>query len=58
MKKNSKSKNRRPQASKRKREIDAIGRAEVDRARSNAGGPHRLATTYNRKPKHRNREEY
>lgn len=53
-----KNKRQRPQASKRQREIDAIGRAEVDRARSNAAGPHRMKTTYTRKPKHRNREEY
>jgi len=43
-------KNKRPQAPKSK--IDAIGRAEVDRARSNAAGPHRLKTTYTRKTKH------
>lgn len=32
---------------------DARVRAEIDRARSNAGGPHRLATQYTRKQKHR-----
>jgi hypothetical protein len=36
--------------------IDAIGRAEVERARSNAGQPHRLKTTYTRKTKHKGRE--
>jgi hypothetical protein len=46
-------KNKRPQASKRQRSIDAIGRAEVDRARSNAAGPHRTKTTYTRKTKHK-----
>lgn len=56
MKRNARNKNRRPQASKR--QIDAIGRAEIDRARSNAGGPHKSKTAYTRKPKHRNREEY
>lgn len=48
-----KNKNRRPQTPKSK--IDAIGRAEVDRARSNAGGPHKLATDYRRRPKHKGR---
>ena len=48
------SKNKRPQAPKRK--IDSIGRAEVDRARSNAAGPHRKATDYRRRPKHRARQ--
>lgn len=52
-----KNKNRRPQTSKRQREIDAIGRAEVDRARSSAGSPHRKMTDYRRKPKHVNRHE-
>ena len=42
--------NKRPQAKKDK--LDARTRAEVDRARSNAGGPHKLATDYRRKPKH------
>lgn len=41
---------KRPQAQKTK--IDAIGRAEVDRARSNAAGPHKNPKAYNRKPKH------
>lgn len=41
---------KRPQAPKTK--IDNIGRAEVERARSNAAGPHRKATDYRRKPKH------
>lgn len=45
------SKRKRPQKPKSK--IDVIGRAEVDRARSNAAGPHRLATTYTRKQKHK-----
>ena len=45
-----KNKNRREQTPKSK--IDAIGRAEVDRARSNAAGPHRKVTDYRRKPKH------
>jgi hypothetical protein len=48
--------NRRDQASKRKRAIDTIGQAEVDRARSNAAGPHRLKTTYTRKTKHKGRD--
>lgn len=48
--------NRRPQTPKSK--IDAIGRAEVERARSNAGGPHKLATDYRRKPKHPKRQEW
>lgn len=44
--------NRRPQTTK-----DPLNnriRAEVDRSRSNAAGPHRLATDYQRKPKHFN----
>lgn len=45
-----KSKRKRPQASKST--LDSRIRAEVDRARSNAGQPHRLKTTYTRKPKH------
>lgn len=43
--------NRTPQASKDR--LDARTRAEVDRARSNAGQPHRLKTTYTRKTKHK-----
>lgn len=42
----------RPQASKRDRSIDAIGRAEVERARSSAGSPHRPKTQYRRKGKY------
>ena len=47
---------KRPQA--QKNSLDKRIRAEVDRARSNAAGPHKLATNYNRKPKHRNRQEW
>lgn len=43
-------KTKRPQAPKR--QIDNIGMAEVERARSNAAGPHRKMTDYRRKPKH------
>lgn len=49
-------KNKRPQTPKSK--IDAIGRAEVERARSNAGQPHRLKTTYDRKEKHKGKREW
>jgi len=42
--------NTRPQAPKPT--LDKRMRAEVDRARSNAAGPHRKATDYRRKPKH------
>lgn len=42
--------NKRPQA--KKDNLDKRIRAEVDRARSNAAGPHRAATDYRRKPKH------
>lgn len=42
--------NKRPQSPKSK--IDALGRAEVERARSNAAGPHRPKTDYRRKPKY------
>lgn len=45
--------NRRAQAPKRT--IDAIGIAEVERARSNAAGPHRRQVDYRRKPKHAGR---
>lgn len=46
-------KNRRAQTPKAsKRTIDKIGQAEIDRAGSNAAGPHRLKTDYRRKPKH------
>ena len=37
---------------KPKDRLDARTRAEIDRARSNAGGPHRPKTDYRRKPKH------
>ena len=53
MKKNT---NRRDQTPKSK--IDAIGRAEVDRARSNAAGPHVSKATYTRKTKHKGRGEW
>lgn len=43
-------KNKRTQA--KKDNLDKRIRAEVDRARSNAAGPHRPATDYRRKPKH------
>jgi hypothetical protein len=49
-------KNRRPQTPKPT--LDKRIRAEVDRARSNAGGPHRLATTYTRKAKHKGRQDW
>ncbi len=52
----SKNKNRRPQTSKS--ELPKRIRAEVERARSNAAGPIPSKAVYNRKPKHRNREEY
>ena len=42
--------NRRDQTPKDK--LNSRIRAEVDRARSNAGQPHKLATDYRRKPKH------
>ena len=38
--------------------LDVRIRAEVDRARSNAGGPHRLATRYNRKDKHKGKRDW
>lgn len=41
---------RKPQA--QKGGLDKRIRAEVDRARSNAAGPHKRATDYRRKPKH------
>lgn len=44
-------KNQRPQTAKST--LDRRIRAEVDRARSNAGQPHRLKTTYTRKTKHK-----
>lgn len=44
-------KNKRPQTPKDS--LNARARAEVDRARSNAGQPHRLKTTYTRKSKHK-----
>lgn len=47
MKKNT---NRRAQTSKDT--LDRRFRAEVDRSKSNAAGPHKLATDYRRKPKH------
>lgn len=40
----------RPQA--KKDTLNNRIRAEVDRSRSNAAGPHRKATDYRRKPKH------
>lgn len=42
--------NRRPQTTKDT--LDRRFRAEVDRARSNAAGPHPRAVDYKRKPKH------
>lgn len=53
MKKNT---NRRQQT--QKDTLDKRIRAEVDRSRSNAAGPHRLKTTYTRKDKHPNRREW
>lgn len=43
-------KNKRPQA--KKDTLNSRARAQVDRSRSNAAGPHKLATDYKRKPKH------
>lgn len=43
-------KNKRPQTPKDT--LNVRIRAEVDRARSNAGGPHKPKTDYRRKPKH------
>lgn len=43
-------KNKKPQAPKDR--LNSRTRAEIDRARSNAGMPHRKATDYRRKPKH------
>lgn len=51
-----KNNNKRPQAPKDR--LNSRIRAEVDRARSNAGGPHKLATDYRRKPKHPKRQEW
>ena len=48
--------NRRSQ--KQKDTLDKRIRAEVDRARSNAAGPHRKATNYTRKTKHKGRQEW
>jgi hypothetical protein len=47
-------KNKRDQTPKDR--LNSRTRAEVDRARSNAGQPHRLKTTYSRKTKHKGRE--
>lgn len=47
-------KNKRPQTPKPT--LNARIQAEVDRARSNAGAPHRLKTTYTRKTKHKGRD--
>lgn len=49
-------KNKRPQANKDT--LDKRIRAEVDRARSNAGQPHKLATTYSRKDKHKGKRDW
>lgn len=46
--------NRRPQTTKDT--LDKRFRAEVDRARSNAAGPHPSKAKYTRKAKHKNRE--
>ena len=47
---------KRPQA--QKSTIDRIGRAEVERARSNAAGPHRNPKHYSRKSKHKGRNPW
>jgi hypothetical protein len=47
----SKNKNRR-RAQAQKRVIDKVGHAEVERARSNAAGPHRPKKAYVRKSKY------
>ena len=38
--------------------LDKRFRAEVDRSRSNAAGPHRLKTTYSRKDKHKGKRDW
>jgi len=43
-------KNKRPQTPKDT--LNNRARAQVDRSKSNAAGPHKLATDYQRKPKH------
>lgn len=43
-------KNRRTQT--QKDTLDRRFRAEIDRAKSNAAGPHKRANDYQRKPKH------
>lgn len=43
---------------KPKDKLNSRTRAVVDRAGSNAGQPHRLKTDYNRKPKHKNRQDW
>lgn len=53
MKKNT---NRRPQTNKDT--LDKRFRAEVDRAHSNAAGPHPSAAKYNRKDKHKGKRDW
>lgn len=48
--------NRRPQT--KKDTLDRRIRAEVDRARSNAAGPHKRASDYSRKTKHKGRQDW
>lgn len=55
MKKN-KATNRRNQTPKDT--LDRRIRAEVDRARSNAAGPHKRASDYSRKTKHKGRQDW
>lgn len=56
MKKNSRSKNKRPQVSKPpKGKNTEYMQGMQELRRSNAAGPHRLDTDYRRKPKHSKR---
>ena len=50
-----KNKNTNRRAQSAKDTLNSRTRAEVDRARSNAGQPHRLKTDYRRRPKHQGR---
>lgn len=53
-------KNKRPQSPKPKAHdpLNARTRAVVDRAGSNAAGPHPTGREYKRNPKHKNRQEW
>jgi hypothetical protein len=48
--------NRRPQTTKDT--LDKRFRAEVDRARSNAAGPHPSKAKYSRKDKHKGKQDW